>query len=83
MTAWGRARIGALLALAPFAVMLSGQNLSGQGPVQFRLRTQEAGLNFVHTNGASPAKHLPEKHFRGATRPERAVTRTTLLVTRA
>ena len=56
MTAGCRVRIGVLLALAPVAVATQPSAL----PVQFHLRTQEAGLDFVHTNGASPAKHLPE-----------------------
>jgi len=55
LTAWRRARIAVLLALAPMAVTISGQR-----SVQFLVRTHEAGLDFVHTNGASPAKHLPE-----------------------
>ena len=57
MTGWCRARIAALLMAAPIAVTISGQE---QLQVQFNLRTLEAGLDFVHFNGASPAKHLEE-----------------------
>ena len=65
MNAWCRLRIGVLLVLGPIAVTISGQGPSrgtqpSALPVQFTVRTQEAGLDFVHMNGASPFKHLEE-----------------------
>ena len=73
MTAWCRGRIAVLLVLAPIAVTISGQSPPRGAqpsalPVQFHLRTQEAGLDFVHTNGASPAKHLEETMGAGGAR---------------